>query len=147
MRVAVLGVVVDVGRMDISFQDFVRLRHVAHDVSMAEIKTYAHVVEVGTLDKLHSLSGVESSLGIFSSRMRTPSGLANARKCSIEVIAASNLRSSNDSPPVPMCCTRKRNGICSATSIARLISSMASIRCARSVAAMFTGGAPVRPQS
>ena len=34
--------------------------------------------------------GVESSFGIFSSRMRTPSGLANARRCSTEVIADSN---------------------------------------------------------
>jgi len=56
-----------------------------------------------------------------------------------------NLFSLEDSFGVPMCCTKKRNGICSAISSARLISSMASIRPARSVDAMFTGGAPVRP--
>jgi len=40
---------------------------------------------------------------------------------------------------------QKANGICSAISRARLISSMASIRWARSVEAMLTGGEPVRP--
>ena len=65
---------------------------------------------------------------MFSSSTRTPSGLAKARRCSTEVIAASNLRSSKDSFGSPMCWIRKRNGICSASSIARLISSMASIR-------------------
>jgi len=39
----------------------------------------------------------------------------------------------------------KRNGICSAISSARLISSMASMRPARSVEAISTGGEPVRP--
>ena len=33
---------------------------------------------------------MESSLGMFSNRMRTPRGLANARRCSMEVMAASN---------------------------------------------------------
>ena len=47
----------------------------------------------------------------------------------------------------PKCCTKKRNGICSAISSARLISSMASIRAERSMEATLTGGAPARPHS
>ena len=66
---------------------------------------------------------------------------------STEVMAASNFFSSNSSFGLPMCCMRKRNGMCSAISSERLISSMASTRPARSVEAMLTGGPPVRPHS
>ena len=61
---------------------------------MSEIEADADIVEVRAGMSSTRRSGVESSLGMFSSRMRTPSGLANARRCSMEVMAASNFFSS-----------------------------------------------------
>ena len=40
------GVVVDVRRVNMALQDFKGLGHVAHDVGVAKIETYADVVEV-----------------------------------------------------------------------------------------------------
>ena len=71
-------------------------RDAAHQMGVAEIEADTNIAEVGASMSSTSLSGVERSLGIFSSRMRTPSGLAKARRCSTEVIAASNLWSLND---------------------------------------------------
>src|ERR1700676_4332200 len=55
MGVAVPDIVVDMRRKYMDFHNFERLGYIAHDVGMAEIETYAYVVEVRNLDKLHQL--------------------------------------------------------------------------------------------
>src|ERR1019366_5914991 len=94
-----------------------------------------------------SRAALASSLGMFSSRISTPRCRAKMFRSSSAAKAASNLRRSNSSPATPMCWIRYRNGITSAISRARLISSTISRRRPFTGSVMETTACgPERPQ-
>src|SRR5580704_4218484 len=53
MRIAVSRIVVDVRGMNVTLQDFEGFGDFPHEMGMADIETYAQVVEVRDLYKLH----------------------------------------------------------------------------------------------
>src|SRR5258708_5374089 len=114
---------------------------------MPEVEADTDIVKVRGVNHLHQFLWRGKFVRNIFQQNAHPERLGKRTQCSIEVIAASNFFSLKLSLGNPRCCTRKRNGICSAISRARFTSSVASTSPARSVDARFMGAAPVRPHS
>ena len=85
-------IVVDVNGCDAFAESGNRLGGANGDMGMAKIEAYTDIIQVAHFENQDQMLGVVASLSRFSTSRRTPSGRANAPRCSSAVSASSMVR-------------------------------------------------------
>ena len=142
-----LHVVMDMGGLDVRTQDLKCFRHAAHQMSMAEIETDANVGEMRSLDEFNKFIRRRQVIwdvfkeNAHAERLGKSAQVFDRGHRGFKFVLVERIVAHTQ------VLNEKTKWNLLGNFSARLILSIASIRAERSVEAIFSGGAPARPNS